>query len=65
MGAPKKKRRRRPSRERDWQRPRLKQASRFYNRLRNVDMNWLLLFYTEQWWTTSSNALCFATFKAF
>lgn len=41
-------------RERDWQSPHLKQASRFYNQLRNVDMNRLLLFYTEQRWTTSS-----------
>lgn len=45
--------------ERDWQGPRLKQASRFYNQLRNVDMNRLLLFYTEQRWATSSNYLYF------
>lgn len=50
--------------ERDWQSPRLKQASRFYNQLRNVDMNRLLLFYTEQRWTTRSNYLYFTTFKA-
>lgn len=28
-------------------------ASRFYKQLRNVDLNQLLLFYTEKWWATS------------
>lgn len=63
----KKKRRRRRGLcgESDWQSSRLKRASRFYNQLRNVDMNRLLLFYTEQRWATSSNYLYLTTFKAF
>lgn len=46
----------------DCQSPHLKTASRFYNQLRNADMNRLLLFYTEQWWATSSKYLYLTTF---
>lgn len=43
--------------ETDWQNSCLKQVSWFYNQLRNVDMNRLLLLNTEQRWTTSSKHL--------
>lgn len=41
----------------DWQNLRLKQVNWFYNQLRNVDMNRLLLSNTEQRRTTSSKHL--------
>lgn len=64
-GGRRRRKRRSLCRERDWQSPHLKQASRFYNQLRNVDMNLLLLFYTVQRRATSRNNLYFTTFKAF